>query len=326
MRTDNLELVPYTPQDIRALIEGVEAYEKSVGIRPAEGLRDYILSDDVSPAYLAELRTATATKADPWMHGFAVVHTASRTVIGAGGFKGPPDAGGMVEIAYGIVPAYQGKGFATEVAQALIKYASASGRVRILRAHTLAAENASTTVLTKCGFTRVGEVEDPEDGLVWRWERSQESVSDIYNFREVDGTLSTSGQPTETQLSSAARGGVQVVINLAPHNSPSALNDEPGCVAALGMDYVHIPVQFSAPTEADLLAFFDAMHASRDRKVLVHCAANKRVTAFLGLYRALKQGWSPDRAFALMHSVWEPDAIWAQFIAAMLDRPRAGHL
>jgi uncharacterized protein (TIGR01244 family) len=147
-------------------------------------------------------------------------------------------------------------------------------------------------------------------------------LADIYNFREADSRLLTSGQPTEAQLSSVARTGVEVVINLAPHTSPSALNDEPGAVAALGMNYVHIPVQFSAPAEADLLAFFAAMDANRERKVLVHCAANKRVTAFLGLYRVQKHGWSPEQAFALMHSVWEPDAIWAQFIAAMLERPR----
>jgi uncharacterized protein (TIGR01244 family) len=147
-------------------------------------------------------------------------------------------------------------------------------------------------------------------------------LESIYNFREVDDTLLTSGQPTEAQLSSVARGGVQVVINLAPHNAPSALKDESGAVSALGMDYVHIPVNFSAPAEADLLAFFTAMDASRDRKVLVHCAANKRVTAFLGLYRVVKQGWSHEQAFALMHSVWQPDATWSRFIAAMLERHR----
>jgi uncharacterized protein (TIGR01244 family) len=148
------------------------------------------------------------------------------------------------------------------------------------------------------------------------------SFSDIYNFREVDATLSTSGQPTEAQLASVAHGGVQVIINLALQNSPSALKDEAAAVAASGMDYIHIPVEFSAPTEADLLAFFAAMDASRDRKVLVHCAANKRVTAFLGLYRVLRDGWSHDDAFALMHSVWEPDATWARFIAAMLETRR----
>ena len=151
---------------------------------------------------------------------------------------------------------------------------------------------------------------------------TQASLSDIYNFREAGSTLLTSGQPTEAQLSSVARSGVQVVINLALQNSPSALKDEAGVVSALGMGYVHIPVEFSAPTEADLLAFFAAMDASRDRKVLVHCAANKRVTAFLGLYRVLSQGWSHDDAFALMQSVCEPDATWARFIAAMLETHR----
>jgi protein tyrosine phosphatase (PTP) superfamily phosphohydrolase (DUF442 family) len=151
---------------------------------------------------------------------------------------------------------------------------------------------------------------------------SATSLSDIYNFRHADGSVLTSGQPTEAQLSAVARSGVQVVINLALQSSPSALKDEATAVATLGMGYVHIPVEFSAPTEADLLAFFAAMDASRDRKVLVHCAANKRVTVFLGLYRVLKQGWSHDDAFALMHSVWEPDATWTRFIAAMLESRR----
>jgi hypothetical protein len=35
----------------------------------------------------------------------------------------------------------------------------------------VAVENASSTVLRRCGFERAGEVIDPEDGLVWRWQR-----------------------------------------------------------------------------------------------------------------------------------------------------------
>ena len=62
-------------------------------------------------------------------------------------------------------------GYATEAAQSLTEYAFSSGKVRVVRAHTLPEPNASTRVLTKCGFRRIGEVIDPEDGLVWRWER-----------------------------------------------------------------------------------------------------------------------------------------------------------
>jgi RimJ/RimL family protein N-acetyltransferase len=92
-------------------------------------------------------------------------------VIGSAGFKGAPDASGMVELGYGIVPAYEGRGYATEVATMLVAWAFASGEVRVVRAHTLPETNASTRVLGKCGFGFEGEVEDPEDGRVWRWER-----------------------------------------------------------------------------------------------------------------------------------------------------------
>jgi len=41
----------------------------------------------------------------------------------------------------------------------------------MIRSHTYGADNASARVLTKCGFKEVGQVMDPEDGMVWRWER-----------------------------------------------------------------------------------------------------------------------------------------------------------
>src|SRR5215831_5500430 len=100
-----------------------------------------------------------------------------------------------------------------------------------------------------------------------------DDLPDIRNVREADTSLLTSGQPTEDQLAAVARRGVQVVINLAPHDAPSALRDEAGYVAALGLDYIHIPVVFSAPAEKDLAKFFDAMDANGARQMLVHCAA-----------------------------------------------------
>jgi RimJ/RimL family protein N-acetyltransferase len=91
-------------------------------------------------------------------------------VVGGCGFKGPPDPEGVVEIAYGVAPDHQNKGFATEAAGALVDFAFRSGQVRTVRAHTFEQTNASTRVLSKCGFRPVGPVIDPEDGMVWRWE------------------------------------------------------------------------------------------------------------------------------------------------------------
>src|SRR5262245_61986875 len=169
--THRLTLVPCTPEQLLALIDDPERFERLVGMAVADGLGGFYRSGDVSPVWLAALRDAPPNVPDPWRHGFFLAHRESRSIIGSSGFKGPPDADGMVEIAYGVVPSHQGHGYATEAATALVNFAFASGRVRLVCAHTLPENNPSTGVLRKCGFRFLGTVVDPEDGPVWRWER-----------------------------------------------------------------------------------------------------------------------------------------------------------
>jgi uncharacterized protein (TIGR01244 family) len=146
-------------------------------------------------------------------------------------------------------------------------------------------------------------------------------VAKIYNYRTVTADLATSGQPTEAQIAALAEDGFKVVINLALHDDPRySLRDETGLVKSLGMEYIHIPVQFNEPDEEDLLRFFDAMEQHWQQKMLVHCAANKRVTAFLGLYFAIRENRSDEDAFALMRSVWQPDPVWSSFISTMIGK------
>jgi RimJ/RimL family protein N-acetyltransferase len=171
LETVRLRLVPHAPDHLRALIEQPERFAELAGFPAAAGLREFFVSGEVSATFLASLRTLRHP--DPWSLGFAVVHRESRAVIGSAGFKGAPDAAGVVEVAYGIVPAFEGRGYATEATHALVAYAFRSGLVQRVRAHTLPTPNASTRVLTKCGFQRTGEVVDPDDGPVWRWERGE---------------------------------------------------------------------------------------------------------------------------------------------------------
>ena len=180
--TDRLTLVAYSPEHLLALIEGEKPFEEQFGLPAADGPRSFVVSDEVSPEWMAQLKASVAV--DPWLHGFAVVHRQSRSVIGNVGFRRPPDPDGTVEVAYGIVPAFEGRGYATEAAEAAVAFAFSHTHVQRVRAHTLPTPNASTRVLAKCGFERIGEVEDPEDGLVWRWERGR----DQDNQRPPPGT------------------------------------------------------------------------------------------------------------------------------------------
>ncbi len=146
-------------------------------------------------------------------------------------------------------------------------------------------------------------------------------ITDIFNFLSIETLLSTSGQPTEEQLSALANQGWEVVINLALHNDPRySLPDESGFVESLGMKYIHIPVQFDTPSEDDLESFFNAMDSHKNNKIHAHCAANMRVTAFLGLYYLIRQEKSKEEAFSPMKAIWEPDDVWSSFITSMIEK------
>ena len=108
---------------------------------------------------------------DPWIHGFKLLML-DGTNVGLGSFKGPP-TNGVVEIAYAILPAYQGRGHATAAARAMVDYAFRCAEVCTVLAHTLPDGAASQRVLRKSGFKHTSEVVDPEDGLVWRFEISR---------------------------------------------------------------------------------------------------------------------------------------------------------
>ena len=157
LSTKSLQLVPQTREETLANVERMQPHERA----------------EISPAWLMLVERSSSI--DPWIHGFVLVHRATDRTVGICGFKGPPGADGSVEIAYGVDPEHQGKGFATETAAALVSFAFSHEEVRVVRAHTLPEPNASMRVLTKCGFRRVGEVIDPDDGLVWRWEKDREA-------------------------------------------------------------------------------------------------------------------------------------------------------
>ena len=135
------------------------------------------------------------------------------------------------------------------------------------------------------------------------------SLSEIYSFHSVGDKLGTAGQPGQEQFRTVREAGFEAVINLALPTSDNALANEGSVVTGLGMSYVHIPVDFKAPTSQDFRAFCRVMEAFDGRPVFVHCAANKRVSAFVFLYRVLCQRVTVPEAERDLHAMWQPDEI-----------------
>lgn len=153
LTSDTLDLVLRTPSEVLAWIESLDAETRR----------------EISPEWIA--RVTASPEPDPWAHGFVMVERTSGEPVGSCAFKGPPDADGVVEIGYGVDEAHWGRGYASESARALAEWALRIEGVRVVRAHTRHDGAASIRVLEKCGFERVGDVIDPEDGPVCRWER-----------------------------------------------------------------------------------------------------------------------------------------------------------
>jgi protein tyrosine phosphatase (PTP) superfamily phosphohydrolase (DUF442 family) len=145
------------------------------------------------------------------------------------------------------------------------------------------------------------------------------SLEEIYHYRKVDDQLITGGQPSEEQLQAVAAQGFQTVINLAPISPRYSLDDEPGLVQSLGMQYHHIPVDWDNPTANDFSAFEGVMQALPTGKTFIHCAANFRVTAFYSLYAQKHLGWSKAQADAFRAPIWQGSdyPTWETFIADM---------
>lgn len=148
------------------------------------------------------------------------------------------------------------------------------------------------------------------------------STQEIYNYIKVNDQLIIGGQPTEDQLRSAAEEGFTTVINLATIDPEYSLEDEAGLVESLGMTYIHIPVDWEEPMESDFDLFEKVMEKLSAGKVLLHCAANYRVTAFYALYAQKNLGWSEEQAEAFRLQIWKDSLhpVWDEFIKTIRAR------
>ena len=160
-----MRLLPVEADLAERLHEGLERFEQHYGARVAA--EDAPIVRDVVEQTLGMLPGGPR---DLRWGGYLAVDEARAVVVGSCAFKGPPTEDGTVEIAYYTFSPYEGQGYAKGMARALISVAHSSPDVRHVIAHTLPERNPSPSVLRSVGMRFVGEVWDPDDGLVWRWQ------------------------------------------------------------------------------------------------------------------------------------------------------------
>ena len=91
---------------------------------------------------------------------------------------------------------------------------------------------------------------------------------------------------------------------------------EGSVTSGLGMSYVHMPVEFDAPTAEQAQRFIALMKVWEGKRIILHCAMNLRVSAFMYLYLKHAFGLDEDRASSPILAHWEPQMsdVWREFM------------
>ena len=160
-RRTTLREVPF--DEVRAILAGEPAGDRWAW---APG---YPFDGTVGGAKLV-LRMVTADAYRPGFGLYQIVDRESGLAVGDLGFHSAPGDDGAVEIGYGLIEPFRGRGLATEVVEALLAWTFAQPGVTTVRAETDEGHLPSRRVLEKTGFAFLGS-----DGETRRYARHRES-------------------------------------------------------------------------------------------------------------------------------------------------------
>lgn len=141
--------------------------------------------------------------------------------------------------------------------------------------------------------------------------------AEIFNYKKINELIVTSGLLNEEQLANLAGEGFELVINLLPDEHDYSIKTEADIVKGQGIDYHYIPVEYDKPLVEDYQQFETVMLANNGKKMLIHCAANYRVSAFYAIYAVKHLGWSAEQAYEHIASMLDLSEypLWQNFVA-----------
>jgi protein tyrosine phosphatase (PTP) superfamily phosphohydrolase (DUF442 family) len=125
-----------------------------------------------------------------------------------------------------------------------------------------------------------------------------EAIRGVINACQALPNVVTGGQPAQSHLEALKAAGTSVIFNIRPASEPHGMDEVPA-VAALGMEYVNVPVSASDLNDATLTRIRDVLKANRERSMFFHCASANRVGAGLIPYLMLDDGMDEEDAISL---------------------------
>ena len=119
----------------------------------------------------------------------------------------------------------------------------------------------------------------------------------ITNFTKVDAVVACGGATDTAALEGLKNDGFKAIINLRQATEAGANIDANAARAkALGLNYIHIPFNATAPEAKTVDDFLAAVNNKANQPVFIHCGSANRVGAVWLVKRVLQDGWTVDKA------------------------------
>ena len=163
LRTRRLDLIATTLEHIEAELARPSALGPLLGVAIPPGWPpgEY---DRHALEYFHTQMLAGGPSVVGWWGWYAITRNSRGerdTLVAGAGYLGPPKDG-SVEIGYSVIPSARRQGYASELVSALVDHAFMDPSVHQVIAHTSDENAASTGVLLRSGFERVGPGSEPE--------------------------------------------------------------------------------------------------------------------------------------------------------------------
>lgn len=162
MSTPRVRIEHLSPEELTVLASGDLDVASAATQRP---LTPWQVSEGALGTWRRRAAQVVQTPEDqPWVTGLLVDEDTAE-VVGAAGFHAAPDENGMVEVGYGVDPAYRRRGYARAALLLMIERARSDPSVRVFRVTVSPDNTASLGLVAQLPFVEVGEQWDDEDGL-----------------------------------------------------------------------------------------------------------------------------------------------------------------
>ncbi|MFV5443927.1 protein tyrosine phosphatase family protein [Acinetobacter oleivorans] len=143
----------------------------------------------------------------------------------------------------------------------------------------------------------------------------EQSLSQIPAFSIIHEHLFSSAQPSAEQLKLIKEYGCSTVINLALSNAPNHIENEDRICLDLGLNYIHIPIDWEIPSAEQCLLVLDLIdHLVQNEIVWIHCSKNDRSSCLMYVYRQFYMNMDMPTSQDLLHEIWEPNETWTGLI------------